>query len=243
MFPKIIGHRGLPYAAPENTMSSYIAAVDAGADGLEIDIQMTKDGELVLIHDETLDRTTNGSGPVGLCTFKALRRLNADHRFGGQAKIPALREFLERFAFSGLTLIMELKTKKVKYPGIEEKLLGYLNEYGSSAHVIITSFNRHSLFTVKQLDSRMKTGILFKYRPLSLSIAKRTGANALFPQFRNLRCDSVKKLAESGFTLYPFTVNRLNTMRRMIHYRVAGIITDRCDLLSTLKAEHQASDR
>ena len=108
MFPQIIGHRGFPYKAPENTMSSYISAVDAGADGLEIDIHMTKDGELVLVHDETMDRKSNGSGSVGLCTFKEIRRLNADRRFGGQAKVPALRDFLERFALSGLTLIMEL---------------------------------------------------------------------------------------------------------------------------------------
>ena len=222
-------------------MSSYISAVDAGADGLEIDIHMTKDGELVLIHDETLDRTTNGSGSVGLCTFKEIRRLNADRRFGGQAKVPALRDFLERFALSGLTLIMELKTNKAHYPGIEEKILGLLNEYGPPAHVIIASFNRNSLITVKRLDSRMKTGVLFKYRPVSLSRAKSTNVDALFPHFRNMRFVTAKKFAKSGFSFYPFTVNHLNTMRKMVFYRVSGIITDRCDLLSALKAEHPAS--
>ena len=104
MFPAIIGHRGIPHLAPENTMASFKLALEKGADGLETDIQMTRDGELVLIHDETLERTTNGTGLVAARTLSELRELDAGSRFSpgfaGQ-RIPTLREFLEFAAGPG----------------------------------------------------------------------------------------------------------------------------------------------
>jgi len=97
MFPKIIGHRGIPHLTPENTMASFRAAVENGADGLETDVQMTKDGELVLIHDETLDRTTNGKGLVLTHTLSELKSLDAGSKFD-----PAFKN--EKYPRSGNSL-------------------------------------------------------------------------------------------------------------------------------------------
>jgi glycerophosphoryl diester phosphodiesterase len=241
MFPQIIGHRGFPYAAPENTMASYIAAVDAGADGLEIDLHMTADGEPVLIHDDTLDRTTNGLGPVAAHTLAELRKLSAGTAFGRQfpnARIPALREFLDYFAGLGLFLMMELKQGPAPNPGIEQKVIALLHEYQLPRSVILSSFSSATLETCKRIDPLIKTGILYKYRLVRpWNYAKSIGADCLCPQFRALLRSGAARVKQKGLLLYPFTVNHPRTMKRMIRCGVTGIITDRCDLLKKMKSE------
>lgn len=239
MFPTIIGHRGMPYAAPENTMASFKAAIDSGADGLETDLHMTKDGELVLIHDVTLDRTTSGKGLVAEHSLKELKELSAGYWFNDQykdEKIPSLRDFLEFTAGKNLLINIEIKNDKKSYPGIEKKLLEILKEYNISNNVLLSSFNYDSLLKIKELDSKIKTGILYLCRlvkPWELAI--RLGADALHPFFYSLREKNIWGISKSGLQINPYTVNSPLLMKKMIDMGVTGIITDRCDILSSMK--------
>jgi glycerophosphoryl diester phosphodiesterase len=241
MFPKIIGHRGVPHLAPENTMASFEAAVTCGADGLETDVQMTKDGELVLIHDETLERTTDGHGLVAAHTLEALRSLDAGGWFGPAfkgAKIPTLQEFLAFAAGRDLLINIEIKSGVILYPGIEQKLIEMLHEYRLGANVIISSFNHYSLVTCKEIDSAVKTGILYTaglYRPWDY--AKTVGADALHPLFYSVRPETIGGMRQSGLLINPYTVDKPNDMKNMLALGVSGIITNFCDVLSDLKKE------
>lgn len=239
MFPKIIGHRGIPHIAPENTMASFTAAVAAGADGLETDVQMTSDGELVLIHDETLDRTTNGTGLVVQHTLRELKALDAGSRFHETYKnerIPTLREFLEYVSKRELLINIEIKSGVVLYPGIEKKLIDMLHEYNMGQNVILSSFNHYSLLTCKELDPSIKTGILYMCGMVNPWVyAKSIGADALHPLFYSVRPETIGGMRDSGLLINPYTVDSPSDMKNMISLGVTGIITNYCDVLKSMK--------
>jgi glycerophosphoryl diester phosphodiesterase len=241
MFPAIIGHRGIPHLAPENTMASFKLALEKGAGGLETDIQMTKDGELVLIHDETLERTTNGTGLVASHTLAELRALDAGSRFSPDfknEKIPTLREFLEFVSGRELLINIEIKSGVVLYPGIERKLIEMLREFNMRDNVIISSFNHYSLVTCKELDDGLKTGILYMAGLVDPWIyAKRINADALHPLFYAVRSETIGGMKESGLLLNPWTVDDPKAMRGMVALGVDGIITNYCDVLSEIRTE------
>src|SRR5215208_4237927 len=122
--PFIIAHRGGSLEAPENTLASFKHAVDVGAKFVELDVQMSSDGVLVIIHDETLDRTTTGSGPVANLTFDELQTFDAGVKKGEQytgEKIPTLREVLDLCIAAGVGVVIELKSPDL-YPGMVEKV-------------------------------------------------------------------------------------------------------------------------
>jgi glycerophosphoryl diester phosphodiesterase len=238
--PIIIGHRGIPSRMPENTMASFMAALGLGATGLETDVQMTKDGELVLIHDELVDRTTNGRGLVAAHAWSELRELDAGgwfhERYAGE-RIPRLSEFLAFAADKDILIDIEIKSGVVLYPGIEEKLIGMLHEYGVAHKTVISSFNHYALVTCKQIDSAIKTGILYfcgLYEPWVY--AKSVGADALHPLFYSVRPETIGGMRESGLDVYPFTVDAETDMKRLLALGVSGIITNRCDVLAGLAA-------
>jgi glycerophosphoryl diester phosphodiesterase len=244
MFPKIIGHRGIPHLAPENTMASFKLAVDKGADGLETDIQMTRDGELVLIHDETLDRTTNGTGLVLTHTLSELKALDAGSKFDPafkDEKIPTLREFLEFAAGKDLLINIEIKSGVILYPGIEKKLIDLLHEFGLTKNVIISSYNHYALVTCKALDSSIKTGILYMaglFNPWDY--ARTVGADALHPLFYSVRPETIGGMKESGLLINPYTVDSPRDLKNMIELGVDGIITNYCDVLYQMKPGESA---
>jgi glycerophosphoryl diester phosphodiesterase len=238
MMPVIIGHRGIPSRMPENTMASFMAALGLGATGLETDVQMTKDGELVLIHDETVDRTTNGSGLVAGHTLSQLRALDAGgwfhERYAGE-KIPLLSEFLAFAADKDILIDIEIKSGVVAYPGIEEKLIAMLHEYGVAHRTVLSSFNHYALLTCKQIDSTIKTGILYMCGLVDPWVyAGSIGADALHPLFYSVRPETIGGMRESGLDVYPFTVDAETDMKRLLALGVSGIITNRCDVLAGL---------
>ena len=241
MFPAIIGHRGVPHLAPENTMTSFRLALEKGADGLETDIQMTKDGELVLIHDETLERTTNGQGLVAAHTLKELLALDAGSRFSPDfkgEKIPTLRELLEFVSGRDILINIEIKSGVVLYPGIEKKLVDMLREFKLRETVIISSFNHYALLACKELDAGLKTGILYMAGLVDPWVyAKRIGADALHPLFYSVRPETIGGMHESGLLINPWTVDEPKAMRGMTALGVSGIITNYCDVLRSIKDE------
>lgn len=142
-----IAHRGGLAYAPENTLAAFQNGIDQGVDWLEFDVQMTKDGALVVIHDETVDRTTNGTGAVRDLTLEQIRSLDA----GQGQKVPTFREVIDLARRHGVRILPETKSAHL-YPGVEEKMLQELDEAGYLDHTVIQSFEAPSLETLHRLQ-------------------------------------------------------------------------------------------
>ena len=161
---QIIAHRGGPKAAPENTLAAFRNAAARGADWLEFDVQMTKDGALVVIHDETVDRTTRGTGAVRDLTLEQIRALDA----GQGEKIPTFEEVLALAKSSGVKILPETKSAHL-YPGMEAKMLQALEAAGYLDQTVIQSFEPDSLEELHRLNPKAKLCALYGLWKLSVS--------------------------------------------------------------------------
>ncbi len=229
--PLIIAHRGASAYAPENTMASFIKALEMNADGIELDVHMTKDKALVVCHDEKVDRTTDGEGFVKDFTLEEIKSLDAGSWFGEEfkgQKIPELREVLELIKDTDIMLNIELKNAPIIYAGIEKKTIDMISEYKMEDRVIISSFNHYSLIEVKRINSRIKTGVLYIAGLVEPWIyAKRLNADALHPIFYNLLVpDFVKGCFENGIMINPFTVDDEMYITALVNLKINGIITN-----------------
>ncbi len=154
--PMVIAHRGGPRYGPENTLAAFRTAVAQGADGLEFDVQMSRDGALVVIHDETVDRTTNGKGAVADLTLEQLRSLDA----GGGQQIPTFDEVIQLAKASGVTILPETKSAHL-YPGIEAKIVASLREADYLDHTVVLAFEDESLARLRNLDPDLRLCALY----------------------------------------------------------------------------------
>jgi glycerophosphoryl diester phosphodiesterase len=153
---RVIAHRGGPKYAPENTLAAFTHAIAVGADMLECDVHLSKDNVPVIIHDETLERTTNGTGWVMDKTYAELRQLNA----GNGEPIPALAEIIALGKKSGVELLIELKSPEL-YPGIEEHVLADLEAADYLDHSVLQSFEWDCLRRLRQLKPTARLGALY----------------------------------------------------------------------------------
>lgn len=231
-------HRGASNECPENTMVAFERALQLGATGIETDVHMTADGELILIHDDTLDRTTNGSGPVGQFDYQTLSKLDAgawhSDAYAGQ-RIPRLQDVLELAASQNIWLNLELKYGSYVYPGIEEKLIRQVKQASYEERVVISSFDHYALARCHELDQNMMTGILYVealYEPWKY--AATVGARALHASKQVMLPTFVAEAHQHGCLVNVWTVNDEVEMRNLIQAGVDGIITDVPDKLAAL---------
>ncbi|MFS0863410.1 glycerophosphodiester phosphodiesterase [Fredinandcohnia sp. 179-A 10B2 NHS] len=230
METKIFGHRGSAGTHPENTMISFKEAARVGADGIELDVQMTKDGVLVVIHDETVNRTTNGKGWVKDFLFKDLKKLDASHKFKekvGFCGIPTLEEVFDWVSTQKIKVNVELKTGLVPYKGIEEKTVDMIRNFKLDDRIILSSFNHYSMVTCRQLTSSIDIAILFMegiYEPWVY--AKRIGANSLHPYHPVAKKEMIEEAQKNGFPVRPFTVNDEKKLLQFAENGVSALITD-----------------
>ncbi|WP_245237043.1 glycerophosphodiester phosphodiesterase family protein, partial [Paenibacillus ihuae] len=157
-------HRGASAVCPENTMAAFRKSLELGATGIETDVQMSSDGGLVLIHDESLNRTAGAEGYVKDRTLSQLLELNAGSWFGPEFKderLPTLEELLDLLQKRDTVLNIELKNGIFMYPGMEEKVIAAVRDYGMSERVVLSSFNHYSLAYCKSLAPEIRTGILY----------------------------------------------------------------------------------
>lgn len=231
-------HRGAAGHRPENTLASFVHALELGATGIETDVQMTKDGRLVLIHDETLNRTAGSPGWVKDLTFEEIRSLEAGswfHEIYREEKIPALEELLELVRETDTIVNLELKNGAVLYPDLERKVIEAVRHYDLSERVIISSFNHYSLAECKKQAPDIRTGILYMeglFEPWEY--AKTIGADALHAFHYAVRPEFVSAAHAAGIPYHPFTVNEKHEMEALVRAGVAGIITDYPDRLAEL---------
>lgn len=240
-------HRGASGYCPENTMAAFQKAVELGANGIETDVQMSKDGHLVLIHDESLQRTTGTVGFVKDHTLQELQQLDAGswyhEEFRGE-QIPTLEQLLQLAKAHGIYLNLELKNGIVQYPHLEERMAELVKQYGLTEQVIVSSFNHYSLVTMKQAAPEIATAVLYNeglYEPWDY--AKRIGATALHPIRYAVTKEWVEEAKAAGVRYHPFTVNHEEEMKRLLAFGVSGIITDFPDKLAAVHKNSIATDR
>lgn len=231
---KIWAHRGASAYAPENTLEAFKLAVEQQADGVELDVQLTRDGEIVVIHDETIERVSNGQGYVKDYTLKELKKMsfNKVHPEFEKAKIPTLKEVLELLGPTGLTVNIELKTGIVRYKGIEEKVLKLVGKMGMEERVIYSSFHHPSLVKIKKLDEDAKTGILYSDGWVQVpSYAAKLGVDAIHPAIWHMRSKKLlEKAHKKGLAVHVWTVDDKEMMAKLEEQNVDAIITNRPDV-------------
>jgi glycerophosphoryl diester phosphodiesterase len=211
-----IGHRGAAGHVPENTLLSIQRAIDLGVDLVEVDIRRTRDGELVLLHDKRVNRTTNGSGCIGDLSFEEARRLDAGL---GQA-IPSLREALELVRGS-VQLMIELKE-----PGIVPEVMNLIEDCHSSQEVILASFHHPALIEVRRLQSSARTLALIDRVPANLDFAKNAEVTHVGVNIGSVAEEFVRNFHRANYQLFVYTVNDERDIRRLSDLAVDGIISD-----------------
>ncbi|MGP1595140.1 MAG: glycerophosphodiester phosphodiesterase [Treponema sp.] len=238
-----IAHRGFRSKYPENTMLAFKKAVEAGCDGIEFDVHLSKDGEVVIIHDETLERTTNGTGLVGEKTAAELKNLNAAVTHPALTEfeaIPTLREYFE-YAATQPHLIsnIELKTGVFVYPGIELKVYTLMKEYNLVNRCIISSFNHESIVRMKKLDSSVRCGLLvdsWLIKPAAYTAS--VGAECYHPSAYSVTPEIVKELHDAEIQINPWLGSIQCSYEALIQMGVDSLITDYPDIIKSLLEKH-----
>src|SRR5919112_462495 len=250
-WPVNLAHRGASALAPENTIEAFRLAVEDGAGGLELDVRMTRDGHIVVIHDATVDRTTNGSGAVSEMTFHELRRFDAGHDFspdgeptrpyrGRGVRVSTLVEVLREF--SGVAVNIEIKAGT---PGIEETVLGVLREANALRRVLVVSipharvkrFRKISGGHVSTGASRWEIGVFYISSKSRLERLVRPAYDALQVPLRHrgipvVTPRFVRAAHARGVRVDAWTINQADEMRRLLDLGVDVIMTDRLGMLA-----------
>lgn len=245
---KNIAHRGASAYAPEHTIAAYKLGQQLKGDYIEIDLQMTKDGHLVAMHDETVNRTTNGKGLVKEHTLEEMKQLNVGSFFNEKypnlakkefenAKVPKLKEIIEMFGHNA-NYYIETKSPD-EYPGMEEKLLEIIKYYQISDKVIIQSFSEESLQKIHSLHANIPLVQLLSYQKSvqlnELEIEKyKTYCIGLGMNYKYIDSAYVKKIKKHGLEVHPFTVDNEKDMKKLLSWGVNGMFTNYPDRLHSI---------
>ena len=226
----VTGHRGCGTKGtgtiePENTVRSILKAIRLGADQIEIDAQLTADNRVVVIHDENVDRTTNGSGRVASFSFESIRNLDA----GLEERIPTLEEVIE--AVKGKAVLqIELKGRDV-----QDEVVRIVKEMDMIDEVVLTSFRHTAVMKAKALDKRLRTGVLFLCTPIdSTQLAINANADNLHPNVDYVDSVMVESAHRSGLKVFVWNADTKEKAKEMLEYGVDGIGTNRLDIVLPL---------
>ena len=245
---KIYAHRGASGYAPENTLEAFELAARMGADGVELDVHMTRDGELVVAHDEELSRVSNGFGFIRDMTVAELKKLrfNKVHPEYANATIPTLREVYELLKPTGLEINTELKTSHIRYEHIEEKCILLADEMGMTDRILYSSFNSASLLLLKHMDSRARVGLLrtpvgkLNNRKVvdPWNLAHLVGIDAIHPHFSELlKYQEADKAHAMGMAVNVWTVNDKADILKSLEAGADALIGDYPDRMIKIRDE------
>lgn len=227
---RIWAHRGARTEAPENTLPAFRRALELGADGIEFDVRLTADGIPVVIHDETVDRTTVGHGPVLAQSLAQLRKLEASAGMAGfeGVVIPTLTEVLELVALTNIDINIELKDSTASHHELEEQVLAAIELHGMADRTVLSSFNPVSLSSLRRLGATSDLALILRgarFRPWAS--AKRSGASAIHIQVnRSITPHFVSRAHAAGIAVRPWIVNGEAEIDRMFRIEVDAIFTD-----------------
>lgn len=240
MKTQIWAHRGASAYAPENTLEAFQLAIDMKSDGIELDVYLTVDGELAVIHDGSIDRTSNGMGKVTEMTFAEMRKYDFcyDEKFNGKyknVKIPTLAEVFDLVYSSGITVNVELKATGGE---LIHKVIECEKQTKMTGRIVYSAFRHQNLTSILEVDPTAFVAPLYSDK-ISLSsddvkpweYAKSFGAKALHPHFRDVYNNEnyIKNSHELGIRVHPWTVDEEADLRKLIDLGTDAIITNRPD--------------
>ncbi|SFA72483.1 glycerophosphoryl diester phosphodiesterase [Lentibacillus halodurans] len=230
MHANIFAHRGASKDAPENTMAAFHLAYEQGADGIETDVHLTKDHIPVLMHDERINRTTNGAGYIKDYTLGQLQELNAGSWFSpefARSRIISLEEFLEWIQDKPLYLNIELKNNNIDYNQLEHIVYDRILDYHLLHRTTLSTFNPTSVRRLKYLNRTIGVALLTSKRYKNIvTAAKDLGANAIHIKYRLLNQLLVDQCHQENIAIRVFTVNKPQHMLRSFSMGCNGIFTD-----------------
>ena len=221
----VTGHRGAGFLEPENTIRAMQKAIQLGVDQIEIDTHLTKDKKIAVIHDSTLDRTTNGCGFISDYTLEELKQLDA----GKGEKIPTLQEIID-VVRGKATLQIELKELDVT-----DQVVKGVMENKLSEDVVISSFWHQAVKRVKEINPRVKTGVLFTCSPIDvIQLARNAKAEAIHPNVNYVNASMVDEAHRQGLTVRAWNADDERQMTKILHMNVDALGSNRPDLLLKL---------
>ncbi len=229
----VIAHRGASQTAPENTLASFRQAMEAGADAIELDVRLTSDNEVVVIHDSRLERTTDGRGEIGKSSLSKIKTFSAGswfHKKYASESIPHLREVFE-LVKGRVGINIEFKQKGLRpQRQLLEETLRIIHEYNAGEYVLLSSFHHSLISLVRTYDKTVSTGLLFSpLTKFSRSRIRRLNvSDALFylTSKRSIRKKTIENLHLMGYKTGIYTVNNEREVRKMLRYGVDCVFTD-----------------
>ncbi|WP_110928664.1 glycerophosphodiester phosphodiesterase [Bacillus massiliglaciei] len=240
---QIFAHRGSKGTHPENTMAAFKEAERAGADGIEFDVHMSRDGQLVIIHDEKLDRTTFRHGLVKDYDAEELTGMDAGSFFAKEyesERIPLLEEVFEWAVSNKLKMNVEIKTDKIAYEGIEEKIIDLIGKYHLEERIILSSFNHTSLDKARSINPQIERALLFQGLPANIvDVLKHAREKGFHPDRKSLTKEIIQNARELGYKVRPWVANKKNDLLLMKQYGVDAVITDYPERALALLKDHQ----
>ena len=222
-------HRGASEYYPENTLSAFYAGVEMGANGIETDVQRTKDGVLVLFHDDTLKRVTGAEGSIADHTYVQLQELTVHNKTGDRFdKITTLEDFLRYFGWRELTFAIELKMD-----GVAEATIAMLEKFGVREKVILTSFNPDSIRAAKACDPRYRVGYLFTQKETDpVGVLKAIGGEEICPEAHTMTAEQTALWHAQGLNVRAWGVYDTDLMRHAIDCGADGMTVNFPDKLT-----------
>ena len=240
-YPIIIAHRGYKAKYPENTLAAFESAVDAGAQMIELDVRRTRDRQVVVIHDETLERTTDGSGPVKDQTLEKIKQLDAGSwfhpRFAGE-RIPTLEEVLDRMA-NRILINIEIKATEDKVhrlsDSIEQQVVDLIHRKNARSSVIMSSFESKILQNVNQIQNAPPIALISNRAAdqTTLELCKKLSVFSWHPKFNIMDRKQVKMMHEANIKVFPYNVNSFKEFQKAIQMKADGVIMDDLQIAST----------
>lgn len=227
---KCFAHRGVSSKAPENTMAAFALAVVHHVHGIELDVHLSADGKLVVIHDESTLRTTGVDMQVGQCEYAKLKQLDAGSWFGSKfagERVPLLQDVLDLIKGEDIILNVELKNAYIDYPGLEAQMLRAVDDFGLGEQVMVSSFNHISLARLHALRPKMECAPLYDARLAGVGqYAQLCGSRALHPHWQALDKAVVEEAQAAGLTVRPWTVNSACVAQAMMDMGMYELITN-----------------
>lgn len=222
----VVGHRGAYGYAPENTMPSFEKGLKCGSDLLELDIHESFDGELVVMHDSEVDRTTDGTGPIENMTISQIKKLDAGIKFDIKFKdtrVPLLRELLD-WAHDRIPLVIEIKGNPFPAPGIEQKLIRMLKEYNIIAETMVISFHHECMKRFKETEPALATGLLLMGELIDpLHALKSCNSNSWRPGWQYWTKEKAELVQHSGATASTWNADIESVMDKIVPMGLASI--------------------
>lgn len=246
--PLVIAHRGASVHAPENTIAAFRLAAELGADAVELDAKLTADGQVVVHHDRTLDRTTTGTGPLTARTLEELQHLDAGSHFNlsyAGERIPTLSEVFRAVA-DRLLINIELSNYVSPFDCLPEVVVKLVQDFGLEKKVLLSSFNPVGLMKTRKLAPEIQLGLLvaaMEPRWLRAFFSMLTPHEAIHPSKELISEEMIEGQHQQGHWVNVWTVNELENIKRLVHLGVEGVITDVPDLARKVVKEIHLDNR